>query len=82
MWTLEQAKSEFSDLLRRVDAGDPQIVDAERPSVVLSMADCERLTGARNRPHLGRWLVENAPRVADLELPPRTSTMRRHFFQT
>jgi len=31
MWTLDQAKSEFSDLLRRVDAGDPQIIDAERP---------------------------------------------------
>ena len=51
MWTLDQAKSEFSDLLRRVDAGDPQIIDAERPYVVISMADYERLTRARNRPH-------------------------------
>jgi len=72
MWTLEQAKSEFSDLLRRVDAGDPQIINAERPYVIISMADYERLTRARNRPHLGRWLVENAPRVGDLELPPRS----------
>jgi hypothetical protein len=46
MWTLHQAKS---DLLRRVDAGDPQIIDAERPYVVISMADYERLTRARNR---------------------------------
>ena len=52
MWTLEQAKSEFSDLLRRVDAGDPQIIDAERPCVLISMADYERLTRARDRPHL------------------------------
>jgi prevent-host-death family protein len=75
MWTLDQAKSEFSDLLRRVDAGEPQIIDAERPYVVISMADYERLTRARNRPHLGRWLVENAPRVGDLELPLRTRRM-------
>ena len=72
MWTLDQAKSEYSDLLRRVGACDPQIIDAERPYVVISMADYERLTRARNRPHLGRWLVENAPRVGDLELPPRS----------
>jgi prevent-host-death family protein len=75
MWTLDQAKSEFSDLLRRVDAGDPQIIAAERPYVVISMADYERLTRARNRPHLGSWLVGNAPRVGDLELPPRTRRM-------
>jgi prevent-host-death family protein len=75
MWTLDQAKSEFSDLLRRVDAGDPQIIDAERPYVVISMADYERLTRARNRPHLGSWLVENAPRIDDIELPPRTRRM-------
>jgi hypothetical protein len=43
--------------------------------VVISMADHERLTRARSRPHLGRWLVENAPRVGDLELPPRTRRM-------
>jgi prevent-host-death family protein len=49
MWTLDQAKSEFSDLLRRVDAGDPQIIDAGPPYVVISMADYERLTRARNR---------------------------------
>jgi hypothetical protein len=75
MWTLDQAKSEYSDLLGRVGACDPQIIDAERPYVVISMAEYERLTRARNRPHLGSWLVENAPGVGDLELPPRTRRM-------
>lgn len=72
MWTLEQAKSEFVDLLRRVNAGEPQVIDAGQSYVVILMADYERLTRASNTPHLGRWLVENAPRIGDIELPPRT----------
>jgi antitoxin (DNA-binding transcriptional repressor) of toxin-antitoxin stability system len=72
MWTVEQAKSEFVDLLRRVDAGEPQVIGAEQSYVVITMADYERLARARNTPHLGRWLVENAPRIGDLELPPRS----------
>ncbi len=71
MWTLDQAKSEFAELLRRADAGEPQVIEGEPPCVVISMIEYERLTTARGRPHLGRWLVENAPRVGDIELPPR-----------
>jgi hypothetical protein len=71
MWTLEQAQSDITELLRRVDAGGPQFIDAARPYVVISKAEYERLARAGNRPHLGRWLVENAPRIGDIDLPPR-----------
>ncbi len=72
MWTIEQAKSDFSDLQRRARAGEPQIIDGEQQYVVIALNEYERLTRRGNRPPLGRWLVENAPRVGDIELPPRS----------
>ena len=68
---VEQAVRHFADLVSRASEGEPQIIEGRQPCVLLSMADYERLTGRRNAPHLGRGLVENAPRIGDLDLPPR-----------
>jgi hypothetical protein len=57
--------------VNRASAGEPQIIEGEKPCVLISMADYERLTGRRNAPHLGQWLVANAPRIGDIDLPPR-----------
>ena len=73
MWTVEKAKAEFAQVVERAGAGEPQVISAVEPCVVLSLAEYERLKGARNFPHLGLWLVENAPHIGDLDLPPRHS---------
>jgi hypothetical protein len=71
MATPVKTSRDFADLVARASSGEPQIVDGEKPCVLISMAEYERLKGRRNTPHLGRWLVENAPTIGDLDLPPR-----------
>jgi hypothetical protein len=65
--------SEFGDILSRASAGEPQIIEGDNRCVVISFEEYERLTGRKNAPHLGRWLVENAPRIGDIDLPDRSS---------
>ncbi len=72
MWTVQEAKSKLSEVLDRARKGKAQIVGTRDPCVVISMAEYERLRGREDEPHLGRWLVQNAPRIGDIELPPRT----------
>ena len=71
MWTVQEAKSKLSYVLKQAKAGEPQIIGAQDPCVVISMADYTRLSGREDEPHLGRWLVENTPRIGDIELPGR-----------
>ena len=63
---------DLADLLSRASAGEPQLIEGEHSCVLISRADYERLTRGANVPHLGAWLVENAPRIGDIDLPPRT----------
>ena len=69
-WTVQDAKSRLSELLRRARAGEPQRIGEREPCVVISEKTWAAL---QERPHLGRWLVENAPRGAPIELPSRKS---------
>jgi prevent-host-death family protein len=71
MWTVQEAKAKLSHVLQRAREGEPQVIGAQEPCVVISLTEYRRLTERDEEPHLGRWLVENAPRVGDLELPPR-----------
>ena len=74
MWTVQNAKAKLSEVLRLAKAGEPQIIGAANPCVLLSMEEYRRLTGkgAEAEPvPLGRWLVENAPRGLEIELPSR-----------
>ena len=63
---------ELADLLSRASGGEPQMIEGEHSCVLISRAEYERLTQRRNVPHLGAWLVENAPRIGEIDLPPRT----------
>jgi prevent-host-death family protein len=71
VWTVQDAKSKLSQVLQKARDGEAQVIGTQEPCVVISMAEYERLQRAGNRPHLGRWLVDNAPRIGDIELPPR-----------
>lgn len=71
MWTVQEAKAKLSQVLQRARSGEAQVIGANEPCVVISLAEYKRLTGTGNAAHLGRWLIENAPRIGDIDLPPR-----------
>jgi prevent-host-death family protein len=69
-WTVQDAKAQLSELLRRARGGEPQRIGfTEDACVVVSIKDWEALRPSA----LGSWLVESAPRGEELELPPRKS---------
>ena len=71
MWAVQDAKAKLSKLLSLAKAGKPQIIGLHHPCVLISMADYQALQNEQPV-HFGRWLVENAPRGEELELPSRT----------
>ena len=77
-WTVQDAKAQLSELLRRARAGAPQRIGTADPCVLVS----EKEWRNAQPKHLGRWLVETAPRGADLELPPRRTHRRDPFEDT
>lgn len=70
MWSVQEAKARLSEVMRRARAGEPQIIGSRDPCIVVS---AKQFTAGRPRRHLGRWLVESAPRGEPIELPPRGS---------
>jgi prevent-host-death family protein len=67
-WSVVEAKAKLSEILRLARAGEPQTIGSDDPCVVISAAQFEQLWQPR---HLGRFLIESAPRGVELELPPR-----------
>ncbi len=68
-WTVQDAKAQLSELLRRARAGEPQRIGVTEACVIVS----EREWTLANPTALGGWLVESAPRGAALDLPPRST---------
>lgn len=68
-WTVQDAKAQLSELLRRARAGEPQRIGVTDACVVVSERDWAALQAS----DLGAWLVESAPRGDDIKLPPRGS---------
>ncbi len=69
-WTVQDAKAQLSELLRRARAGEPQRIGmTDEACVVVSAKAWEALHPSA----LGSWLVDNAPAGEELELPPRPS---------
>lgn len=88
IWTVAEAKSRLSEVLRRAQYEGPQCIGTRNRFVVLPEAEFERLA-ARSHP-LGAWLVENLPRAAcaaeelpppDRRDPPRTSPFETPPFE-
>ncbi|MDE0396145.1 MAG: hypothetical protein OYK82_15375 [Gammaproteobacteria bacterium] len=69
VWTVAAAKSRLSEVLRRASEVGPQQIGVRRPHVVVPLD--QWLARARPEPNFGRWLVENAPRGCEIELPSR-----------
>lgn len=70
MWSVQAAKAQLSEVMRRARAGEPQVIGSRDPCIVVS---AKQFKADRPTKHLGRWLVESAPRGTPIELPPRSS---------
>lgn len=68
-WTVAEAKAKLSEILRLASEEGPQRIGAKTRYVIVP--EEEWLQRAEPRIPLGRWLVENMPRIDDLELPDR-----------
>ena len=67
MWRVAEAKARLSEILRLAHEEGPQRIGVRRTFVVVP----ERLwrEQAPGREPLGRWLVDNVPRGANLAIP-------------
>lgn len=73
IWSVPDAKAKLSEVLRRAREGERQVIGTQEQCVVLSMAEFNDLQRRAGEIHLGRWLVDNAPRGSDFEPPPRSA---------
>ncbi len=80
-WTIAEAKARLSEILRLAQEEGPQQIGRRTTFVVVPKHEWDR----RSTPQkpLGQWLVENAPRGIELELPDRKNEPEREIpFQT
>ena len=71
MWTVQEAKAKLSQVLQRARSGEAQVIGAQEPCVVISLDEYKRLKSLEEKPHLGKWLVENLRGLGEIELPSR-----------
>ncbi len=75
VWTVGEAKSKLSEILRRAREDGPQQIGKRESYVVVTAAEWARVSAPD--PHLGSWLMENMPTLDDgLELPARADRDR------
>jgi len=68
IWSVLEAKAKLSEILRRARAGRPQTIGNQDPCVVVSVERFEQMSRSG---HLGRFLIESAPRGIELKSPSR-----------
>jgi prevent-host-death family protein len=68
-WTVQDAKTHLSEVLRRARAGEPQRIGVADACVVISAS----AWAAHADADLGSWLVSSAPRGAPLPAAERSS---------
>ena len=78
MWSIVDAKSQLSEILRRARAGEPQFIGTQNPCVVVSVEVFE----AKFTDHDGAWLVKQAAQLGqDIKLPPRSEDRADTVFE-
>ena len=71
MWSVADAKTHLSEVLRRARAGEPQVIGTRDGCVVVS-AEMYREKIENERGHDGRWLIAEGAKLGfDIPLPPR-----------
>jgi len=70
-WTVNQAKTHLSTLLRKAREGEPQIIGIRDRCVLIPLEEFQK----QKRLPLGSWLVQECAKLSledeDLELPSR-----------
>ncbi|MDE2881401.1 MAG: type II toxin-antitoxin system Phd/YefM family antitoxin [Acidobacteriota bacterium] len=74
VWTVAEARSRLSEVLRRASEVGPQQIGVRRPHVVVPLD--QWLARTEPEPNFGAWLVKNAPRGCEIEPPSRDDTDR------
>ena len=74
VWTVAEAKTHLSKILRLAETEGPQTIGTRRSFVVVP-AEAWYAKTAPRKP-LGQWLVENTPRGTELEIPSRRESGR------
>ena len=65
VWTVSQAKTHLSEVLRRAEEEGPQQIGKRRPFIVIPARQWN--TNSSSRKPLGKWLVDNIPRGVNLD---------------
>ena len=78
VWTVAEAKTHLSKILRLAEVEGPQTIGIRR-SFVVAPADTWYAKTVPSKP-LGQWLIENVPRGTDLEVPSRHEPERAISF--
>lgn len=76
-WTIAEAKSRLSELLRSAN-DQPQYIGTKKPYVVIPIEQWEKLN-APTEP-MGQWLVNNLRDTGELEIPDRKEPDRECSF--
>ena len=66
-WTVDEAKARLTEILRLVEAEGPQHIGTRKSFVVVPAETWYEKEPPRKP--LGQWLIENAPRGVNLEIP-------------
>ena len=77
VWTVAEAKTHLSKILRLAEVEGPQTIGTRRPCVVVPADTWYAKTPSRKP--LGQWLVENMPRGIELDIPDRSSNRKIPF---
>jgi prevent-host-death family protein len=78
MWSIVDAKSQLSEILRRARAGEPQVIGSQNPCVVVSLEAFE----AKFADHDGAWLLQQTAGLnAEIALPPRGDDRKVKVFE-
>ncbi len=74
-WTVREAKSRLSEVLRCARKNGPQFIGTRDPCVVVSREEWE--AHAKPKERLSSWLLNHSPGVDGLETPPRGASDSR-----
>ena len=70
MWSVVEAKSQLSEILRRARAGEPQVIGTQNPCVVVSAESFS----VHFADHDGAWLLKQSAKInANIKLPSRSA---------
>lgn len=75
VWTVADAKTRLSEVLRRSEEEGPQLIGTRKEFVIVPA----RVWYEKNQPQqpLGQWLIENMPRLGGIEVPSRQEERER-----